>query len=89
MKDYSVGIPRHKNFYMNIIASFLSCLLFIQCSVGRSPDPISAVELADLEKFERLDKSNRVIIADKNEPGEKLTLCLTFLDKEFKNPLIN
>lgn len=67
----------------------LSCLLLFQCSADRNIDLLTNNEIIKLEEFNRINDTNKIIIADKNEPGEKLILCLTFLDKDSKKALSN
>lgn len=66
-----------------------SCFLFIQCSVDRTIVPITKTENIALEEFQKLDIANKLFIADDDEPGEKLMLCLTFIDKASKKALSN
>lgn len=64
---------------------------FLISALGCSNDqPIVAVsEMEDeiLNDFKTLDKRSVLKITDKNEPGEKLILCLHFIDKETEKSL--
>jgi hypothetical protein len=72
----------------NIIILF-SSFLFIQCSVDRTILSITDNETITLENFQKLDSLNKVIIANEKEPGEKLILCLTYIDKATKKAISN
>lgn len=65
----------------------LSCLLFFQCSVDRSIYPISKSENTLLKAFQNLEDLHKLYITDDEEPGKKLMLCLTFIDKDSKRVL--
>ncbi|MCB0382252.1 MAG: hypothetical protein KDD05_02800 [Psychroserpens sp.] len=51
--------------------------------------PLDKTELERLEKFKSLDSNSKVQISDEDELGQKLWLCLTFVSKESKAPLMN
>ncbi len=72
----------------NIVILF-SSFLFIQCSVDRTIPSITDNETISLEKFRKMDSINKVVIANEKEPGERLILCLTFIDKASKKVLSN
>ena len=72
----------------NIIILF-SSFLFIQCSVDRTILSMTNNETISLEKFQKMDSINKLVITNENEPGEKLILCLTFIDKASKKSLSN
>ena len=74
---------------MRKIIFLLACFLLIQCSDNRVVDPISNSEEVNLKQFQQLDNSNKLLITDKNEPGEELLLCLTFIDIDSKKALSN
>lgn len=59
------------------------------CSIDRTIIEISENENKILMNFQNLQSESKLIIADKNEPGEKLILCLTFIDKASKKALSN
>ena len=69
-----------------LIAFFLSHL---SCSIDRTIVNLSEVENNTLINFQRLHSKNILKITDNNEPGEKLKLCLTFVDKKSKKELPN
>ena len=71
------------------IVVILSCLLLLQCSMDRAIAPISEYEIVNLEKFQMIGSASKVMIADEQEPGEKLLLCVTFLDKDSKKAWSN
>ncbi len=64
-------------------------ILFTHCSIDRTVQYLSQSEIQTLSAFENLDNANQLRIAEINEPGQKLWLCLTFISKGTKNPLIN
>jgi len=74
---------------MKNIIILLSSFLFIQCSVDRTILSITDNETITLENFQKMDSLNKVIIANEKEPGEKLILCLTFIDKDSKKVISN
>lgn len=67
---------------------FVSFLL-IQCSIDRTILNLNQSEILTLRTFEKLNIENQVRISELAEPGQKLWLCLTFISKENKKPLIN
>ena len=78
--------------YLHSIRAFvvlISCFLFFQCSVDRSIYPISKAEYNFLTEFQNLEDVHKLKITDDKEPGEKLMLCLTFVNKESKSVLNN
>lgn len=64
-------------------------LSLISCSIDRTITEISDSENNTLIKFQKLKSQSILKITDKNEPGEKLILCLTYIDKESKESLSN
>jgi len=74
---------------MKKITTIISCILLFNCSIDRTISPITSSENVILERFQKLDKSNKSFISNENEPGENLLLCLTFIDKISKKPLSN
>lgn len=64
-------------------------LSFISCSIDRTIVKVSESEHKTLTTFQKLQSKSVLKITDKNEPGEKLILCLTFIDKETKKQLSN
>ena len=69
-----------------LIAFFLS---LFSCSIDRTIVEVSETENNILINFQKLQSKSILKITDKNEPGEKLILCLTFIDKESKRKLSN
>ena len=74
---------------MKTISLLLFCVLCLQCSADRSIERLSDTEVATLEHFQRMEPIHTVSITGEQEPGEKLLLCVTFVDKNSKNPLVN
>ncbi|WP_420317800.1 hypothetical protein [Ekhidna sp.] len=68
---------------------FTLLLLLSSCGIDRTINSISSAEKRDFDSFKKLDQKHKLSIADKSEPGEPLTLCLTFVDKITKAPLVN
>jgi len=64
-------------------------LAFIQCSNDRTILQISDVENEVLKEYQHFDKKSKLKIADKTEPGERVLLCLTFVNKADKKELSN
>ena len=71
-----------------LILIFLSLFIF-SCSIDRTILEISDNERITLSNFQKLPSKSILKITDKNEPGEKLILCLTYIDKESKESLSN
>lgn len=59
------------------------------CSMDQTIVAVSELEDEILHDFKTLGKRSVLKITDKNEPGEKLILCLQFIDKETENSLSN
>lgn len=59
------------------------------CSIDRSIEVVTHSEAEALQEFYALGEQHSVRIADNTEPGQRLTLCLTFLDKETGELLSN
>ncbi|WP_424962136.1 hypothetical protein [Ekhidna sp.] len=68
---------------------FLILLFLLSCGIDRTTNSISSAETSTLKNFEKLDHAHQVLIAGKNEPGKRLTLCLNFIDKSNGLPLSN
>ncbi|MCG8332815.1 MAG: hypothetical protein MI974_34330 [Chitinophagales bacterium] len=64
-------------------------LSLFSCSIDRTIVEVSETEDNILINFQKLGSKSLLKIADKDEPGEKLLLCLTFIDKESKRNLSN
>jgi len=60
-----------------------------QCSIDRTIIQISDAEKEVLNEYQHLDNKNKSNIADKTEPGKRLLLCLTFVNKADKKELSN
>lgn len=65
------------------------CSLFLQCSVDRTIHTITEAETINLVEFQKLDSTSKIFITDDEEPGQKLILCLTFINKDSKEKLSN
>lgn len=74
---------------MRTIIILFFAFLFIQCSEDSAMALITKTESAELEVFQKFDSLNKLIIADDDESGEKLLLCLTFIDKASKAAIVN
>lgn len=65
----------------------------ILISFGCKSDPgfltVSNQETLDLNDFKKIESISRSTITKEDEPGEKLLLCLKYIDKENKKPLLN
>jgi len=70
-----------------ILTVFL--LSLVSCSIDRTIDEVSENESNILINFQKLPSKSVLKIAEENEPGEKLILCLTLIDKESKSNLPN
>lgn len=69
---------------------FSLAVLFLSCgTIDRTIENITEDEIKLLSEFENLPNSASLQITKDSEPGEKLTLCLTFVNKEDKIPLRN
>jgi protocatechuate 3,4-dioxygenase beta subunit len=63
--------------------------LLASCGIDRTIVFLTDMEEKTLSIFSQLNETHQVQIGDENEVGEKLTLCLTFVDKESNEPLLN
>ncbi len=75
--------------YLLELAFVFTAFVFFQCSVDQSIEQINEAEMELLEGFRRLESESQVKICGKEEPGHRLMLCLTFMSKESRKPLIN
>ncbi len=73
---------------MNRLISIVFLLFLLSCSTDRTIVEVSEVENSKLINFQKLNSKSILNITDKNEPGEKLLLCLTFKDKKTGSELI-
>ncbi|MEM7086745.1 MAG: hypothetical protein AAF489_11215 [Bacteroidota bacterium] len=74
---------------MKKIILLFSSIICIQCSDDRTIPPITQAENIQLQEFQELADPHKLFITDDEEPGEKLMLCLTFIDKASKKVLPN
>jgi len=71
-----------------IFIVFIS-LVFIQCSQDKIIDEISNSEQKILEQYRQLDNKNKTLIPDAPQNGEKLSLCLSLVDKKTNEAISN
>lgn len=71
-----------------LILIFLALFIF-SCSIDRTILEISDNERAILATFQELPSKSILKITDEKEPGEKLILCLTYIDEESRKSLPN
>ena len=74
---------------MNKLILLLFFIFSFSCSIDRTIVNVSEKENNTLINFQKLPTKNILKITDENEPGEKLLLCLTFIDKQSKIKLSN
>lgn len=74
---------------MRKIIVIISSVLFFQCAIDRTILPLTTAENISLIEFQKLDTINKLFITDDDEPGEKLILCLTFINADSKKALSN
>lgn len=76
---------------MKIISKLLPIIiiLLIGCSIDRTVSRLNESDQNLLTEFRQIDTANRLKITNENESGEKLTLCITLVDKAHKKPLAN
>ncbi|PWI31547.1 hypothetical protein DI383_02450 [Flavobacteriaceae bacterium LYZ1037] len=74
---------------MNRLIIIAFSLSLFSCSIDRTILEVSENENNTLINFQKLQSKNILKITDENEPGEKLILCLTLIDKESKRNLPN
>ncbi|WP_370090041.1 hypothetical protein [Ekhidna sp.] len=67
--------------------AFLLVLSLASCGIDREINSISSVDEGVLKTYQELPEQNRLQISNRDEPGEPLILCLTFVDKSSGNPL--
>lgn len=74
-----------------IVKKILSVCILLFCAscVAQQRDfaKINDQEEATIKEFENLPIASKLQMVSSNEPGEKLILCLTFIDKKTKKPL--
>lgn len=64
-------------------------LFFMHCAPDTTVHALTSDELRILETFQQLPSAHRVRISEESEPGQKLWLCLTFVDQSSEAPLRN
>lgn len=74
---------------MKKLAFILFLIVFSQCSIDRSITSLSQGKMESLSVFQHIEPAHQLKICGAEEPGEKLLLCLTFVDKISKAPLAN
>ncbi len=73
---------------MKQVFGLIGILFFISCTAQQAEfEKISTAEEATLKSFQALPLMSRSKLTKDNEPGDKLLLCLTFIDKTRKTPL--
>jgi hypothetical protein len=65
---------------MKRILPIIMSIMFYQCSIDRTIDPVSEIEMLNSNNFRNMAAENRLSIAAITEPGERLLLCLTAVD---------
>lgn len=74
---------------MRILSIILLTFMFLNCTDNSATQTLNSEEQKELGSFKKLSDSSRLNMVDDTEPGEKLMLCLTFVDKKTKAPLKN
>lgn len=74
---------------MSRLIILIVSLAFTQCSTDRTIVQISESEIEVLKEYQHLEKEYKSYIADKKEPGKRLILCLTFVNKADMKKLSN
>ncbi len=64
-------------------------LFFMHCAPDTTMHALTSEEVKTLEAFQQLTTAHRVRISEESEPGQKLWLCLTFVDQSTGAPLSN
>ena len=72
-----------------LVVFFTINLLLIGCSIDRTTNTVDINEQNLIKEFHELNSENRLTITDEQEPGEKLTLCITLINKKTKKILKN
>ena len=62
-------------------------LCAISCSSQEDFKDINTQEKTILKEFEKLGELSNLKMAKKREPGQKMVLCITFIDKKDKTPV--
>lgn len=74
---------------MNKLKYIVLVLLLCGCSIDRTIAPLNENEQAFLENFQSFESQHSLKITDDKEPGEKLKLCLTIVNKKTKQIVKN
>ena len=74
---------------MNKLILLTASLFIFSCTIDRTILEISKNENSSLVDFQKLQSKSILVITNENEPGEKLLLCLTFIDKKSRKKLFN
>lgn len=75
---------------MKRFLSLLSLFFFISCTAqNKEFDKVTAEEETILKEFQDIPNSAKLQMTKKEEPGESLILCLTFVNKKTKEALQN
>ncbi len=69
------------------IVIILLCLTVFNCGSDDTIQQLNTEEADLLETFQNIEANSRLTIADDTEPGQKLELCLTYIDKATKQIL--
>lgn len=73
---------------MKKLLGLLFTLCYLSCaSQGQDMDSINSKEKEQLRAFQGVQLMSRSKLTEDGEPGKKLFLCLTFIDKTRKTPL--
>ncbi|WP_422105889.1 hypothetical protein [Winogradskyella sp.] len=67
--------------YLRLIVLLGICSLYTQCAVDRTINNLTNTEQKTLNEFKQLDSINKLHITEDNEPGEKLVVCVTLVNK--------
>jgi hypothetical protein len=65
---------------MNELLIILLSLMFFQCNIDRTIDPVSENDVQNLNNYRNMTEENRLSIAAITEPDERLLLCLIAVD---------
>lgn len=76
-----------KRIEMRTIVLICIGFFFVQCSSDRKYVPLTIKEQENLLAFRKMDNAHKVFITKEDEPGEKLILCLLFIDKASKETI--
>lgn len=74
---------------LKYIQILVFCPLFFQCSIDNTISNTTTKETTIHTQFQQLDSISKLYITEPDEPGEKLALCITLVDKASKQVLPN